>query len=335
MINIELISPEKNAAVVRSVNGETGDVVLEIPSIEGLATVEYVDQKASDVDLTGYATEQYVNQKVAEAQMGGDVSLDDYALKSEVPAKVSQLENDAGYITAEDIPPCEGGPDYIFGEGLGYNEQENVIFLRGDDTVYFPYGVLSVNQDSLFTSGGFECVAESFWDEFKSIFGEVWSVNVIKMKSPDDVQWFFENARGKTVITEVILEDGWFNANGEPVYFTNAQGADGVMYDVLLDMRDRIEPYMREEFGVIGIQIGYVGGEAYFIVQMESGREIHGVRGVRIGESNIRRSLAHNYVGSYDHFRVENEFLYLNEDYIYQMIDRKISDIPRAEEVSV
>lgn len=335
MINIELISPEKNAAVVRSVNGETGDVVLEIPSIEGLATVEYVDQKASDVDLTGYATEQYVNQKVAEAQMGGDVSLDDYALKSEVPAKVSQLENDAGYITAEDIPPCEGGPEYNFGEGLGYNEFNNFVFISGDDTIYFPNGQLSVNQDNLFTSGGFSCVAESFYDELRTITGEVWSVNVTKMRSPDDTQWFFENAQGKFIIAEVILENGWFNANGNAKYFTNIAADDGVVYEVVLGMRDYIYPELTERYGVLDIQIGYKQGEVYFIVVTIPGTQINGVRAVRVGESNVVRSLAHNYVGSYDHFRVDGDYLYLNEDYIYQMIDRKISDIPRAEEVSV
>lgn len=51
--------------------------------------------------LVGYATEEFVNTAVA----GVDVSdqLKNYALKEEVPTKVSVLENDAGYLTASNI----------------------------------------------------------------------------------------------------------------------------------------------------------------------------------------------------------------------------------------
>ena len=53
-----------------------------------------------ETDLTGYATEKYVDDAVA----GVDVTeqLKEYALKSEiptVPTKVSEFENDAGYLT--------------------------------------------------------------------------------------------------------------------------------------------------------------------------------------------------------------------------------------------
>ena len=95
MINIELISPTKNAAVVRSVNGMTGEVIIEIPSIEGLATEKYVQAAidAIDVDMTGVATEEYVAKKIAEAQLAGsDVDLSAYYTKSEVDAKIAEID---------------------------------------------------------------------------------------------------------------------------------------------------------------------------------------------------------------------------------------------------
>ena len=46
------------------------------------------------VDLTGYAKESWVSDKLASYQPTGD-----YALKSDVPSKVSELSNDKGYIT--------------------------------------------------------------------------------------------------------------------------------------------------------------------------------------------------------------------------------------------
>lgn len=49
---------------------------------------------------SGYATEEFVKNKIAEAELGGeDVDLSGYAQKSELPTKVSQLENDSGYLT--------------------------------------------------------------------------------------------------------------------------------------------------------------------------------------------------------------------------------------------
>ena len=58
-----------------------------------------VDEKIAnvDVDLTGYATEIYVQEKI-DAIPKPDLS--DYALKTDVPKKVSDLTNDARYITS-------------------------------------------------------------------------------------------------------------------------------------------------------------------------------------------------------------------------------------------
>jgi hypothetical protein len=46
------------------------------------------------------ATEEFVSSKIAEAELDGEeVDLSGYALKSELPSRVSQLQNDSGYIT--------------------------------------------------------------------------------------------------------------------------------------------------------------------------------------------------------------------------------------------
>lgn len=60
---------------------------------------------STDVDLTGYATENWVNAQITnfltEAQVNTLIinALTNYALKSEVPTKNSQLQNDSGFIT--------------------------------------------------------------------------------------------------------------------------------------------------------------------------------------------------------------------------------------------
>lgn len=48
------------------------------------------------VDLTGYATEDYVKGQIDAIP---DVDLSDYATKDEIPTVVSELTNDAGYLT--------------------------------------------------------------------------------------------------------------------------------------------------------------------------------------------------------------------------------------------
>lgn len=89
-----------------------------------VAIEDLQENKANKSDLTGLATEEFVITKIAEAELNDkDVDLSQYYTKTEVdakipdvsnfatkdeipvvPTKVSELENDAGYITAKDIP---------------------------------------------------------------------------------------------------------------------------------------------------------------------------------------------------------------------------------------
>lgn len=133
MINIELISPKKTAEIVRSVNGQTGEVVLDIPSIEGLATEEYVQAAIADVDvdLTGLATEEYVAKKIAEAELSGDgeVDLSAYYTKSEVDAAINEIELTPGPAG----PQGEPGKDGKDGEPGkdGYTPVKGVDYFDG------------------------------------------------------------------------------------------------------------------------------------------------------------------------------------------------------------
>lgn len=99
-----------------------GEYLTEVP--EGYAKTVDIPTKPEDIGaqpagsyLTkvpdGYATEEFVTNKIAESELGGEeVDLSGYAQKSELPTKVSQLQNDRGYLTAvpdgyaktEDIP---------------------------------------------------------------------------------------------------------------------------------------------------------------------------------------------------------------------------------------
>ena len=94
---------------VREYAQPKGDYLTEVP--EGYAKTEDIPAKPEDIGAqpagnyltevpSGYATEEFVKNKIAEAELGGEeVDLSGYAQKSELPTKVSELENDVGYLT--------------------------------------------------------------------------------------------------------------------------------------------------------------------------------------------------------------------------------------------
>ena len=95
---------------VREYAQPKGDYLTEVP--EGYAKTEDIPKKPGDIGAqpagnyltevpSDYATKEFVTNKIAEAELGGEeVDLSGYAQKSELPTKVSQLQNDAGYLTA-------------------------------------------------------------------------------------------------------------------------------------------------------------------------------------------------------------------------------------------
>ena len=50
--------------------------------------------------INGLATETYVDNAIAQASIGGEIDTSDFALKTDIPTKTSQLTNDSGFLTA-------------------------------------------------------------------------------------------------------------------------------------------------------------------------------------------------------------------------------------------
>ena len=86
-----------------------GEYLTAVPN--GYAKTEDIPKKPEDIGAqpagnyltevpSDYATKEFVTNKIAEAELGGEeVDLSGYAQKSELPTKVSQLQNDSGYLT--------------------------------------------------------------------------------------------------------------------------------------------------------------------------------------------------------------------------------------------
>lgn len=89
-------------ATTADLASEISKVEKKIPSVEGLATEQYVNDKVSEiplVSLDGYATEQYVKDKVSEIPV---VSLDGLATEEWVNEQISGI-NLSGYATKTEL----------------------------------------------------------------------------------------------------------------------------------------------------------------------------------------------------------------------------------------
>lgn len=75
----------------------------ELPVVDGLASEEFVIKKIAEAKLADQEVDlsAYYTKSETEAAINAAIGAIDIP---EVPTKVSELENDAGYITAEDIP---------------------------------------------------------------------------------------------------------------------------------------------------------------------------------------------------------------------------------------
>ena len=103
---------------VDSVNGKTGAVVLSAADVGALPNTTVIPDKTSQLDndsgyitnsaLTGYAKKTEIPTKTSELTNDSgyitNVALEPYAKTVDIPTKTSQLNNDSGYITANDVP---------------------------------------------------------------------------------------------------------------------------------------------------------------------------------------------------------------------------------------
>ena len=92
-------------------------------------------------DLTGKPTIPTVNNATLTIQKNGTTvktftanSASNVTANITVPTKTSELTNDSGYITANDIPEGGGGTDIDYGSSLPTNGSEGDVFLLTDST---------------------------------------------------------------------------------------------------------------------------------------------------------------------------------------------------------
>jgi hypothetical protein len=213
-MNLEFIKPVYGA--VKSVNGMTGDVVIEVPeaNLEGYATEEYVAKKIAEaelaegeVDLSAYytksETEAKIDEKIAaipEPEIP-DVDLSDYYNKAEVDAKIEEIELTPGEPGApgKDGYTPQKGVDYFDGkDGLDGVDGKDYVLTEEDkreiaDMVDVEGGggsAYNVFEDIFFetdVSGSLVIPFDEFLDERMnaSVGHNLW----VECRTPDDRGW--------------------------------------------------------------------------------------------------------------------------------------------------
>ena len=87
---------------ITDVHGTTSAVVEDGKSGVYIGADEPTDANVwidtDDNPVDEVATKNYVTEEIAKAITGGEIDLNDYAKKTDLPSKVSQLENDEGYL---------------------------------------------------------------------------------------------------------------------------------------------------------------------------------------------------------------------------------------------
>ena len=127
----------------------------DVPSIEGLATEQWVTDKnylTQHQDISHLASTEYVDEQITNVDV--TEQLKDYALKSELPVNVSELNNDKGYLTEhqdishlatkeeldnKDFYEIHNNPIVNDGDGklLFVDENDNIrLQLEADNTLY-------------------------------------------------------------------------------------------------------------------------------------------------------------------------------------------------------
>lgn len=118
--DIDLTIPESSGAdiklrvgdiFVRSINGMSGDVTIDIPSYDNLVTKEQLKENLATKQPVGdYVTKDEISNLdglVTNAQLTDRLNTKqdkgNYALVEDVPTLISQLENDSNFATQTDI----------------------------------------------------------------------------------------------------------------------------------------------------------------------------------------------------------------------------------------
>ena len=223
----------------------------DIPSLEGLATEQWVTDKnylTQHQDISHLASTDYVDEQIANVDV--TEQLKDYALKSELPVNVSELNNDKGYLTqhqdishlatkeeldTKDFYEIHNNPIVNNGDGklVFVDESGNIgLQLEADNTLYVKDVVTS--EHALSNKADISFVEDNYYNKStvdKNIADAVANVTVDLdgyateqwvneqgfLKTHQDISHLAEKSELPTKISDLTNDSGFITINDVPV----------------------------------------------------------------------------------------------------------------------
>lgn len=206
-INIDLSSyatKEELTAAINSIDLSAYATKDEIPSIDGLATTEYVDNA------------------VANVPTGGDVDLSDYYNKEETEALIPSLD---GYATKEDVSTAiESIPDVDLSDY--YTKDETYNKEEVDSLVANSGGSSSSGGASTGGSSGItyeyetEIATGDTWIDGKPIYLKVFHVDALSSSS-STMNYGYYHTQDKFAENIISFDTRWIRESSGQTHFGN------------------------------------------------------------------------------------------------------------------
>ena len=338
---------------INAIKGEPGkDYVLTEADKEEIAqnvgtdnfyTKSEIDNKLDEMNAPNFddyykKSEVYNKDEVDEKLKDVDVDLSDYYTKDEVDTKFDEFkggydpDNNSIILTEEET--LEVNPEWIngklprYGRGLAYDGA--VVRMNSDGTIgYDANNRAVVNQNNIFVKGGVNWVLSQNIDPFplNSDF------NLIEFEANLD-DWF-ANLQNENIVRIRLRTAEMGFGGGTKATIERGIEVRGVLYDYYINLIGTLSPALMEQLGINGLAVGYNSGFVSFIIRRNPAVELDDIVMVELGDEFSVSSLAHYWIGRNRQWKVNGDNLEISEDYINELIDIKLDEIPNAEGVEV
>ena len=271
---------------------------------------------------------------------------EDYILTEEDKKEIAGLiegeiiEPDlSGYATTDYVDETISANKYKIGQGLFHNLDNNVIGVRTRGAIVIDNGYVALNTNNLFTKDNSYFVISGSINVVPS--GEMVVFNRPPKQTVEDTETWLANVTANATPIFLGITAGGYGLGGtiKPVIEQGTTAINGETYDYVINMSGILGPNIQASTGMTEVYVCYRGGNFTVIIVRDTSISLGAITYLDFGIRDINYSLAHHWIGNRNQFRTYNNngtlYLELNENYINNMIDNKLSGIAMAEEVSV
>lgn len=301
-------------AIIDELNN-LGDAVRERSGLTEKMTMSQMADVVRNIpqpDLSPYATIEYVDEAVANIDIP-DVDLSDYS-------------------TTEEMNEAIGRSRYNIGQGLFYNQPNNMIGvnLMNSGKLVINNGMLDVNQNNLFTVQNQYVVVNSQVNNIPVVSG-INTVTVSPMIVGEELQnWINKMIQSpRNVLINMRMGQMGFGNAVIPNTLLDYTLPNGKTYSFAMDMTNVLGPNIQQSTGFTSLFIGF-NGDTFDIVFESNGKGVPPITMISFAEFTTNPSFAHFWPDNA--FRRYNNgnmmIIGLNDDYINNLIDIKIADLP-------